>query len=253
MIRVSIIGSGNVAQHLIQAFSKTTDIELVQVFSRKKESVSHLIPMDKITSDFSELKSVDLTIIAVTDDAIAGVSEQIPFKNQFVAHTSGSVSIKAIDNKNRQGVFYPLQTFSKSKEVDFKTIPICLEAQNELDFQTLETVAKSISNTVYKINSEQRKSLHVAAVFVSNFVNHLYQIGNEICIENDLSFDILKPLIQETANKIFTLTPQEAQTGPAKRKDTQTINAHLSFLTDENQNEIYKMLTKSIIDNGKKL
>ncbi len=253
MIRVSIIGSGNVAQHLIQAFSKTTDIELVQVFSRRKESVSHLIPMDKITSDFSELKSVDLTIIAVTDDAIAGVSEQLSFKNQFVAHTSGSVSIEATDRKNRQGVFYPLQTFSKSKEVDFKTIPICLEAQNEKDFQTLETVAKSISNTVYKINSEQRKSLHVAAVFVSNFVNHLYQIGNDICIENDLSFDILKPLIQETANKIFTLTPQEAQTGPAKRKDTQTINAHLSFLTDENQKEIYKMLTKSIIDNGKKL
>ena len=122
MIRVSIIGSGNVAQHLIQAFSKTTDIELVQVFSRRKESVSHLIPMDKITSDFSELKSVDLTIIAVTDDAIAGVSEQLSFKNQFVAHTSGSVSIEATDRKNRQGVFYPLQTFSKSKEVDFKTI-----------------------------------------------------------------------------------------------------------------------------------
>jgi len=253
MIRVSIIGSGNVAQHLIQAFSKTTDIELVQVFARKATSVSNLISIDKITSNFSELKPVDLTIIAVTDDVIAAVSKELLFENQFVVHTSGSVSMDVIDDKNRQGVFYPLQTFSKSKEVDFKTIPICLEAQNNSDYQTLETVAKSISDVIYKVNSEQRKALHISAVFVSNFVNHLYQIGNDICIENDLSFDILKPLIQETANKILTLTPLEAQTGPAKRKDTQTINAHLNYLKDDNQKEIYKMLTKSIIDNGKKL
>lgn len=253
MIRVSIIGSGNVAQHLIQAFSKSTEIELVQVFARKPAAVSHLIPIDKITSDFSELKPVDLTLIAVTDDAIAEVSEQLPFNNQFVVHTSGSLDMKALNTKNRQGVFYPLQTFSKSKEVDFKTIPICLEAKNEKDFQMLETVAKSVSDSVYEINSEQRKALHIAAVFVSNFVNHLYQIGNDICVGNNLPFDILKPLIQETANKILTLPPSEAQTGPAKRKDTQTINAHLNFLTDGNQKEIYKMLTKSIIDNGKKL
>ena len=253
MIRVSIIGSGNLAQHLIVAFSKTTDIELVQVFARKDAAVAHLINPDKIYTNFNDIIAADLFIIAITDDAITEVSAAIPFSNELVVHTSGSVSIAAIDNKNRQGVFYPLQTFSKSKEVDFKTIPICIETKNEKDFQILEKVAKSISNTVYKINSEQRKALHIAAVFVSNFVNHLYQIGNDICIENDLPFDILKPLIQETANKILTLPPNQAQTGPAKRKDTQTIIAHLSFLSDENQKEIYKMLTKSIIDNGKKL
>ena len=253
MIRVSIIGSGNVAQHLIVAFSKTTDIELVQVFARKDAAVAHLINPDKIHTNFNDIIAADLFIIAITDDAIIEVSAAIPFSNELVVHTSGSVSIEAIDNKNRPGVFYPLQTFSKSKEVDFKTIPICIETKNEKDFQILEKVAKSISNTVYKINSEQRKALHIAAVFVCNFVNYLYQIGNDICIENDLPFDILKPLIQETANKILTLSPNQAQTGPAKRKDTQTINAHLSFLSDENQKEIYKMLTKSIIDNGKKL
>ena len=253
MIRVSIIGSGNVAQHLIVAFSKTTDIELVQVFARKDAAVAHLINPDKIYTNFNDIIAADLFIIAITDDAIIEVSAAIPFSNELVVHTSGSVSIEAIDNKNRPGVFYPLQTFSKSKEVDFKTIPICIETKNEKDFQILEKVAKSISNTVYKINSEQRKALHIAAVFVCNFVNYLYQIGNDICIENDLPFDILKPLIQETANKILTLSQNQAQTGPAKRKDTQTINAHLSFLSDENQKEIYKMLTKSIIDNGKKL
>jgi len=253
MIRVSIIGSGNVAQHLIVAFSKTTDIELVQVFARKDAAVAHLTSPDKIYTNFNDIIAADLFIIAITDDAITEVSAAIPFSNELVVHTSGSVSIEAINNKNRPGVFYPLQTFSKSKEVDFKTIPICIETKNEKDFQILEKVAKSISNTVYKINSEQRKALHIAAVFVCNFVNHLYQIGNDICIENDLPFDILKPLIQETANKILTLSPNQAQTGPAKRKDTQTINTHLSFLSDENQKEIYKMLTKSIIDNGKKL
>ena len=253
MIRVSIIGSGNVAQHLIQTLSKTAAVELVQIFARKKESVSHLIAANKIHTNFNDLIAADLYIIAISDDAIAEVSKDVPFSNQLVVHTSGSVAMQAIDTKNRQGVFYPLQTFSKSKEVDFKTIPICIETQNEKDFNTLETVAKSISNAVYKINSDQRKALHVAAVFVSNFVNHLYQMGNDICIENELSFDILKPLIQETANKIITLSPNEAQTGPAKRKDTQTINTHLNFLTNDNQKEIYKLLTKSIIDNGKKL
>ncbi|RKS02567.1 MULTISPECIES: Rossmann-like and DUF2520 domain-containing protein [unclassified Flavobacterium] len=253
MIQVTIIGSGNVARHLIKAFSEKAEIELVQVFSRKPQVVADLVNSNKIISDYNHLQTVDVIIIAVTDDAIAEVSDQIPFKNQLVVHTSGSVAMSNMDDKNRKGVFYPLQTFSKSKAVDFKIIPICLEAENDKDYQTLETVAKLISNVIYKVNSEQRKALHVAAVFVSNFVNHLYQMGNEICTENNLSFDILKPLIQETANKILTLSPKEAQTGPAKRKDTQTINTHLSFLTDENQKEIYKLLTKSIIDHGKKL
>ena len=253
MIRLSIIGSGNVAQHLIKAFSKSAEIEIVAVFSRKSESISHLISNDKITSNLTDLQPAAVTIIAVSDDAIAEVSNQLPFQNQLVVHTSGSLAIEALNDKNRKGVFYPLQTFSKSKEIDFKVIPICLEAQNEADYELLETVAKTISDFNSNVNSQQRKALHVAAVFVSNFTNHLYQIGNEICEENNLSFAILKPLIQETANKILSLSPSEAQTGPANRKDTQTINAHLNFLTNQNQKEIYKILTKSIIDNGKKL
>jgi predicted short-subunit dehydrogenase-like oxidoreductase (DUF2520 family) len=253
MIRLSIIGSGNVAHHLIQAFSPSAEIELVQVFARNPSSVSTLITTDKIISEFSELIPVDIIIISVTDDSIATISINIPFKNSLVVHTSGSVAMEALNDTNRKGVFYPLQTFSKSKEVDFKSIPICLEAENNKDYTILETLAKTISNSVYNVNSEQRKALHIAAVFVCNFTNHLYQIGNEICQQNKLSFDILKPLIQETANKIVSLSPEEAQTGPAKRKDSQTINAHLNFLSDENQKEIYKLLTKSIIDNGKKL
>ena len=128
-----------------------------------------------------------------------------------------------------------------------------MESEHVTDFILIEKLCKSISTVVYPISSEQRKALHVAAVFVCNFVNHLYELGSLICVENLLPFSILQPLIQETANKISTLSPAEAQTGPAKRNDTQTINAHLAFLSDDNQKEIYKLLTKSIIDHGKKL
>lgn len=253
MIRVSIIGSGNVAQHLIKAFSKTTEIELIQVFSKNKQSIIKTITTVEVISKFDDLIPVDVTIIAVTDSAVGQVSKQIPFTNQLVVHTSGSVTMNALDAKNRKGVFYPLQTFSTSKEVDFSIIPIFLEAQNDTDYKTLEIVAKTVSNSVNIISTEQRQALHIAAVFVSNFTNYLYQIGYEICIENNLSFDVLKPLILETSNKIVTLSPNDAQTGPAIRKDTETINQHLAILTDESQKKIYKLLTKAIIDNGKKL
>ena len=253
MIQVVIIGSGNVAQHLISAFAKCETVVVIQAFARDKNSLTHLLDVDKITSNFTDLKEADLYIISVSDAAIAQVSSKIPFTNKLVAHTSGSFSIDDLDNKNRKAVFYPLQTFSKNVALNFKEIPICLEAQNQEDYTILEKVAHSISDKTYKINSNQRKALHVSAVFVCNFVNHLYQIGNKICEENQLDFDILKPLIQETANKIMMLSPNDAQTGPAKRNDTQTINSHLNLLSDTNQKDIYKMLTKSIIDNGKKL
>ncbi|HLA55124.1 MAG TPA: Rossmann-like and DUF2520 domain-containing protein [Flavobacterium sp.] len=253
MIKVSIIGSGNVAQHLMKAFAKSGAVDLLQVFSRKPETISDLISADKIIDDFNALSQADLYIIAVTDSAIAAVSQQLPFTGRLVVHTSGSLSADALDSKNRRGVFYPLQTFTKNKDVDFKMIPICLETENKSDYEVLEHVAKTISGNVFPIDSTQRKALHVAAVFVNNFTNHLYKIANDICTENNVPFDILKPLIAETADKVMVLSPKEAQTGPAKRNDTNTIDAHLAFLSNGNLQPIYKILTQSIIDDGKKL
>nr|WP_315146373.1 Rossmann-like and DUF2520 domain-containing protein [uncultured Flavobacterium sp.] len=253
MIKVVLIGSGNVAQHLILALAKSKKVEVIQVFARQKESVTPLFDSNKITDNYNDLAKADLYIIAVSDDAITTVSSQLPFKNRLVVHTSGSVSLDALDKKNRKGSFYPLQTFSKNKAVDFSQIPICLESENETDLEFLKKVAKIVSNKVYKIDSQQRKALHISAVFVNNFVNYLYQIGNEICIENQVPFEILKPLILETANKVMTLSPTDAQTGPAKRNDIQTIESHLAALTNKNQNTIYKILTQSIQNNGKKL
>ncbi len=253
MLKVALIGSGNVAQHLIAAFQKAVGIELVQVYARDKNNLSLLVDSDAITSDYKQLVDADLYIIAVSDNAINEVANQLPFEDRLVVHTSGGAALDALADKNRKGVFYPLQTFSKNKEILFDEIPICLEAENPNDLELLQKVAYSISKNAYEIDSEQRKSLHIAAVYVNNFVNHLYQIGQEICDENKVSFEILKPLILETANKVMTLSPDEAQTGPAKRNDTKTINSHLNFLSNERQKEIYKLFTKSIIDNGKKL
>ena len=253
MISIVIIGTGNVAYHLISSLSKAQNIDIIQVFSRTQKTLDLDFPQEKIVSDFTQLKKADLYIISVTDNAIKDVASQIPFQNQLVVHTSGSSSIDYLNAKNRKGVLYPLQTFSKNKSIDFSEIPICIEAENEKDFKILEEVAKSLSSKIFRIDSNQRKSLHVAAVFVCNFVNHLYELGNQICEENEIPFEILYPLIEETATKIKTLSPKDAQTGPAKRNDTETINLHLNSLTDDNKKEIYKLLTKSIIDNGKKL
>ena len=252
MVKVIVIGSGNVAQHLVAAFLQTDEIELVQVYARDASQWSHLDGRVPVTDDLDAIAIADLYLIAVTDDAIGSISEKLPFNHRLVAHTSGSVSIDGLAPNNKRGVFYPLQTFSKNKPVDFSTIPICLETDAS-DFELLEKVARSISNHIHPIDSEQRQALHVAAVFVNNFTNHLYQIGQEICQEHQVPFEILNPLITETAQKIMLLSPSEAQTGPAKRNDTATIEAHEAFLSNENHLTIYKTLTQSIQHNGKKL
>ena len=227
MISVLLVGKGNVATHLYTAFLKADGISVKQISSRKLENVT----------------PADVTIIAVSDDVIAEVSSKI--KNTFVVHTSGSVSLNDLKNNSNKGVFYMLQTFSKDKEVDFSEIPFCLEATNEKEYQLLERLAKSIGIKIYTINSEQRKTLHVAAVFVNNFTNHLFKIGNDICKENYIPFEILQPLIKETFLKIQSLSPEKAQTGPAIRKDKKTIKNHLNLL-NTGQQEINNILTKSI-------
>ncbi|MCL9770485.1 DUF2520 domain-containing protein [Flavobacterium sp. HXWNR69] len=246
MIKVVLIGSGNVAQHLIQVLLQAKNVDLAQAFARNPNHLLHLLPEEKITSDYNKIIEADLYIISVSDNAISEVSSQLPFENRLVVHTSGTSDISVLHDQNRIGVFYPLQTFTKGKEIDFSPIPICLEAEKESDYQLLEKLGNCISQKVVRISSEQRKSLHVAAVFVCNFVNHLYHIGNEICTESNVSFEVLHPLIQETAHKIMELSPKEAQTGPALRNDTKTIEKHLDFLENPEYKNLYQLLTQSI-------
>jgi predicted short-subunit dehydrogenase-like oxidoreductase (DUF2520 family) len=253
MLNVTVIGSGNVAQHLIRAFTKADGVNVSQAFARKPGNILHLLPEEKIVSDFSLLQYADIYIIAVTDNAITEVSAQLPFKNRLVVHTSGSIPMDELYPHNRRGVFYPLQTFSKKKEVDFSAIPVCLESESAEDYKLLITLANSISAKIFNINSNQRKALHVAAVFASNFTNHLYTLASDICNEHNLPFDILKPLITETSAKVQHLPPAEAQTGPAVRHDSKTIEAHLQLLKEDNQKEIYQILTQSIQAHAEKL
>ncbi len=227
MISVLLVGKGNVATHLRNTFLTADNIVFTQISSR----------------NLTNIPKADITIIAVTDDAIAEVSAKI--KNPFVVHTSGACSINELKNTTKKGVFYMLQTFSLEKKVDFNEVPFCLEAENKKDEEQLVELANLISKKIYTINSEQRKALHVAAVFVNNFTNYLYKIGNDICKEHQVPFDILIPLIKETASKIEVLSPEKAQTGPAIRNDKKTIKNHLDLLNKE-QHKIYKMITKSI-------
>ena len=250
MISVVILGSGNVASQLIQAFLKIDTINLKQVYTRNQEDINTLKDSIDTTNDISLLKQADITIIAVSDEAISSISSHI--KNSFVVHTSGSVDMKSLNNIGRKGVFYPLQSFSKKKLVDFKNIPICLESETNEDLLKLEELVSLLQSKSYILSSHQRKKIHVAAVFANNFSNHMYTIANEICEKYNIPFDILHPLIEETSNKIKNLTPEKAQTGPAKRNDAETIENHLNLLS-EKQQEIYLKITQSIQEYGKKL
>ena len=243
MIKVTLVGNGNVSHHLQDVFTKAENIELVDV-----------LPSRGNTPIQSKESFADVYIIAVSDDAITTVSNRFNNSGKLVVHTSGSVSITALAKGIRSGVFYPLQTFSKNKLVDFKNIPICVEASDPKDLKLLKKLATAISEKVFEINSAQRRSLHLAAVFVNNFSNHMYHIGSEICHEQEVPFEILKPLIIETAAKLDTLLPIQAQTGPARRNDKKTIKKQLEQLKNKKHKEVYQILTDSIkATYGKKL
>jgi len=248
MIQVVILGTGNVATHLIKAFENTSNVEVIQVFNRNSNGFDALPFKGNTTTEITKLMNADCYIIAVPDDAVQTLSSSLQFENRFLVHTSGSVSVNELDSKNRRGVFYPLQTFSKEREVDFSQIPLCIEAENASDLKFLNALALSVTNAVFEVNSDKRKQLHLAAVFVCNFVNHLYHIGYELTENNGIPFSILKPLIKETASKIESASPEVMQTGPAKRNDVKTIEKHLHLLDQPLQKEIYKLLSQSILE-----
>ncbi|QAA81511.1 DUF2520 domain-containing protein [Aequorivita sp. H23M31] len=248
MINVVFLGFGNLNYHLCHALNKLDGINIKQVFNRNY--INFLSPLDGIqfTDKISEIVDADIYIIGIPDDAISPFSEDLPFQNKLTVHTSGGVAMENLSKKNRRGVFYPLQTFSKKRDVDFSNIPVCYEAETPEDLELLRKLGSLISNTVVNISSEKREKLHLAAVFVNNFVNYLYGIGHDILEKEDLSFNLLKPLILETAIKIETLSPVEAQTGPARRNDIKTIKKHLHLLDNENPEykKFYEQFTEAL-------
>ncbi|MDF2436294.1 MAG: oxidoreductase [Bacteroidota bacterium] len=246
--RIILIGAGNVATQLGLALYNA-GYKISQVYSKTKSSSSALAKKLKAES-ITDLKKLNddasIYIIAIKDDAIAEIAKQLKLKDQIVVHTSGSVSVDVLKRiSENYGVFYPLQTFTKDKKVNFKAVPLCIEGNNKSTSTTLQYFAKSISSNVKVINSEQRKVIHLAAVFACNFSNHMYAIAEDLLKENKLSLDLLKPLIEETALKIKDHSPAKVQTGPAIRGDKKVMEGHLKMLKGE-EKKIYKIISEHI-------
>lgn len=257
MIRTSFIGSGNLAWHLAPALDNVA-YPVREVYSQHPKHAAALVGKlyeahVNISLDFSASSS-RIFIISVSDDALQEVAQKIVLPdNAIVVHTSGSQPLSILDDSGSQniGVFYPLQTFSKTKKVDFKSTPIFIESESSDVDKVLMKMAKAISNNVKRINSEERKALHVAAVFASNFSNHMLTIAREIAMQNDLDFNVLKPLIAETLNKSLEIGPEKAQTGPAIRGDFEVLERHMEFLRENPElAEIYKVISQHIIDSS---
>jgi predicted short-subunit dehydrogenase-like oxidoreductase (DUF2520 family) len=249
-MRIVLLGTGNLATRLGLALH-AKEIEIIQVFGRSISDGIHL--SKQLECSFTSLKheiklDADLYFLAVTEEAIPEILVNSPIKNQLVVHTSGSVPMEILSAfSNNYGVFYPLQTLSKQREVDFSTIPVCIEASSQDNLEKLQQLANLISGQVFQINSAKRLQLHLSAVFVCNFVNHLYSIGAHLLQDQNLDFDLLKPLILETAQKVMMFQPEDVQTGPAMRGNQSIIDLHLKMLEQfpEWQN-IYKLISQDI-------
>ena len=250
--QIVFIGAGNLATNLAKALYYK-GFRIVQVYSRTEESARALAMKVEAdyTTDLNEIsKKAKLYIVSLKDAAFAELLPQITAEkqNSLLVHTAGSIPMSIWEgHAQRYGVFYPMQTFSKQREVDFREVPFFIEANTPQDAELLKAIAATLSEKVYEATSEQRKSLHLSAVFICNFTNHMYALADELLKKYDLPFDVMLPLIDETARKVHELTPREAQTGPAVRYDENVMNNHLSMLVDSPAlQEIYKLMSKSI-------
>lgn len=250
-MRISLIGSGNVATHLANALF-VLEYKIVQVYSQTLQNAQVLASQVRATAidQLTALQAADLYIIAVTDAAIAPICNELaPLELKgAVVHTSGSTDISILKNVGSQhGVFYPLQTFSKTSNISFKTIPLLLEASNLELLNQLDQLARQLSNQVYHYNSEQRRSLHLSAVIACNFSNYLYAVANQYLDQQGVDFNLLKPLILETAHKIQQHAPTSVQTGPAIRKDRAILAMHEQMLANQPAlQQLYQLLSEGI-------
>lgn len=251
-MKISLLGSGNVATHLARALYDLKH-QLVQVYSpnqQNAEQLAHMVQAQAI-DQLDELQPADLYLIAVKDSAINEVALQLSHLNiqGIVAHTSGSTALDAIQQSSSvYGVFYPLQTFSKTKAVDFSQVPLLLEGSSAEVLHQLDTLARQLSAQVYHYSTQQRRSLHLAAVIACNFSNYLYSVADDYLTQQGVDFDLLKPLILETASKIQHHAPIQMQTGPAVRHDQGILDMHQQMLESQpHLQQVYELLSQGIM------
>lgn len=249
---VVILGSGGVATSLARALDDTVGYSVRQIFSphlaHAEALAGKLAVAEAIDRVEDMIPDADIVIISVTDDAVAQlVASLIPRPDTLWLHTSGSLPASILATLGpRYGVLYPLQTFSRSREVRMARVPIFIEASTDEAMVTLRRLADNLSDTVHEADSERRRRLHVAAVFACNFANHLWAIADELLTADGLSFDVLVPLLKETLEKAADDNPSDGQTGPARRGDRSVMEAHQAMLSPANA-EIYRLLSQSII------
>ena len=208
------------------------------------------------TDDPAQLVPADIYLISVSDTQIGAVAENLDFGNAIVAHTAGSVSLNVLsDRLSHRGVFYPLQTFTAGRRIDFRQVPLLIEGEHPDTAAALRLLASELSDSVYEVSEQQRAQLHLAAVFACNFTNHMYAIAQELLAEKGLPPQLIGPLISETAAKALGSPSAAAvQTGPARRGDRQTQQKHLGLLEGHPQlQELYQKISTEIWETSKKI
>jgi len=245
-----LIGAGNLATCLGAELNRK-GFEIRQVYSRTRQSATRLASElnTSWTNDPGQVTGdCDFYTVALKDDAVSEVLPSIDFGNRLLIHCSGSLPLSVLEEfSTNRGVVYPLQTFSKNRTVNFSEIPLFIEANSENNLERVRFIARQLSGKVIEANSEERKILHIAAVFSCNFVNHLYALSESLLINNGFDFEILKPLIKETTDKIQDFSPAEVQTGPAVRYDWSVIGKHLEVLSGNKELAgLYKSISESI-------
>lgn len=252
-MKIVFIGAGNLATCLSSAMSGK-GMEVAQVFSRTEESASTLARRIgcRWTVSYGDIdKDADIYIVSVSDKALDSVLEELRNVNgnALYCHTAGSMPMDIFlkHGFRNYGVLYPMQTFSKQKNVEFRDIPFFIEASDDENLETLRAVASSLSGKVIVADSAARKALHISAVFACNFANHMYDISAHLLARHNIPFDVMLPLVDETAAKVHSVLPHNAQTGPAVRNDINVMDSHLSMLEDEPElQEIYRIISKNI-------
>lgn len=257
--RVVLIGSGNVAESLAQAVAALEEVELIQLYARNAVRGAEVAALAQCpyTSDPRQIDpTADLYLISVSDRAVEEVAQTLPIPaTAIVAHTAGSVALDALKRYPHRAICYPFQGFSVGRRADFRQIPLFLEVADKEDWPALELFARRLSDRVYEADSARRKKIHLAGVIANNFVNQLYASATEILHEAGLPYEVLKPLIEETANKAIDADhPALVQTGPAKRGDKATQEGHLALLADnEHMQRIYELISQQIWETSKKI
>lgn len=242
MLKITIIGNGNVGTKLADKINKLKDFNLLEWYGRDWRDKK--IPKKGINI-LKNLKKADLYILAVSDNSINKISNFINTDN-FIIHCSGATYIDIFNNYSRSGVLFPVQTILKSNSNPFKGTPFCIEAKNNNDLNVLKKLVLALGGNYECLNSEQRANIHLSAVWVNNFVNHMIHKGRKICLNNNISFSILEPIIKNTINQTLNNDPKEIQTGPARRFDYETLKIHNKLIKNLNDKKLYNTITESI-------